>query len=299
MSFEPDGGEIVRALGGKWRGRHGSARCPAHEDRDPSLSVTQLGDGTVLVKCFAGCEQLSVIAALRELGLWPDRDEEGHPSAPAKRATPRRDADMDLDERKRLELARSIWRRAQPVYGSLAEVYLRSRSIACVLPPTLRYEPQLRHSASNREWPALIGAIQDGTGRVISAQRIYLRQDGKTKADVKPNKLTLGPMRDGAVRLGRAGRALGIAEGIETGLSAAQIYSLPVWAALGASRMHGLAIPDCVEHVVLFADNGPAGEAAAQKAADEYARRGREISIEFPAGDLGDFNDQLRGRDAA
>ncbi len=30
------------------------ARCPAHEDRTPSLSVTER-DGRVLVNCFAGC----------------------------------------------------------------------------------------------------------------------------------------------------------------------------------------------------------------------------------------------------
>lgn len=30
------------------------ALCPAHEDRQPSLSVTEAQDGMVLLKCFAG-----------------------------------------------------------------------------------------------------------------------------------------------------------------------------------------------------------------------------------------------------
>ena len=31
------------------------ARCPAHDDRNPSLSITEGNDGKVLMKCFAGC----------------------------------------------------------------------------------------------------------------------------------------------------------------------------------------------------------------------------------------------------
>ncbi len=58
---------IVRALGG----RHGMCRCPAHEDRSPSLSVRERGK--VLVRCHAGCSQTEVIAALRARGLWLER----------------------------------------------------------------------------------------------------------------------------------------------------------------------------------------------------------------------------------
>lgn len=290
--MEPDARQIVKHLGGRWHGRYGTCRCPAHDDRDPSLSVTAVSE-TVLVKCFAGCDQLTVIAALRELGLWPDRDEAGHPAVPMKKATPRTDADADLDERKRVELARRIWKAALPIHGSLAETYLRSRAIATTLPPTLRFEPALRHTASGREMPALIGAIQDSTGRVISAQRIYLRADGMGKADAKPNKLTLGPMRDGAVRLGKPDRVLGIAEGIETALSAQQLYSLPVWACLGAGRMGSVSIPARVEHVVLFADAGKAGLDAAARASEDYRRQGFAADIEAP--EEGDWNDILQG----
>lgn len=52
-------------------GRSWSACCPAHEDRSPSLSITDTGDGKVLVHCFAGCSQEDVIESLRGLGLWP------------------------------------------------------------------------------------------------------------------------------------------------------------------------------------------------------------------------------------
>lgn len=46
------------------------ACCPAHDDRDPSLSISQ-NQNTVLVHCWSGCSQSEVIDALRAMGLWP------------------------------------------------------------------------------------------------------------------------------------------------------------------------------------------------------------------------------------
>jgi hypothetical protein len=40
------------------------ARCPAHEDRRPSLSIRELGDGRTLVHCFGGCDVESVLSAV-------------------------------------------------------------------------------------------------------------------------------------------------------------------------------------------------------------------------------------------
>ena len=57
---------------GKW-----IACCPAHDDKNPSLSITQTHD-KVLVHCFAGCEQRDVLQALTELGLWNKQSQNGH-----------------------------------------------------------------------------------------------------------------------------------------------------------------------------------------------------------------------------
>jgi hypothetical protein len=42
------------------------ARCPAHQDKSPSLSVRELDSGVVLLHCFASC---SVEEVLRAVGL--------------------------------------------------------------------------------------------------------------------------------------------------------------------------------------------------------------------------------------
>ena len=51
--------EGVRSRGtGKW-----SARCPAHQDKTPSLSISE-GERGLLVKCWAGCTLDEITAAL-------------------------------------------------------------------------------------------------------------------------------------------------------------------------------------------------------------------------------------------
>ena len=40
------------------------ARCPAHEDRTPSLSIREGDDGRILLHCFAGCGACDVVDAL-------------------------------------------------------------------------------------------------------------------------------------------------------------------------------------------------------------------------------------------
>jgi DNA-binding transcriptional ArsR family regulator len=52
--------------------RHVLAHCPAHDDANPSLSLTEKADGTLLWKCFAGCSQDAVREALERLaGVQP------------------------------------------------------------------------------------------------------------------------------------------------------------------------------------------------------------------------------------
>ncbi|MEJ5370248.1 MAG: CHC2 zinc finger domain-containing protein [Bryobacteraceae bacterium] len=75
--------DLARALGGRRSGDGWMARCPAHDDRNPSLSVNERG-GRVLVHCFAGCSQEAVIAELKRRGWW----ESEQPKASARAGKP-------------------------------------------------------------------------------------------------------------------------------------------------------------------------------------------------------------------
>lgn len=61
-----------------------SARCSAHDDKGPSLSVRELDDGRVLLHCFAGCAVGDVLGAvgLEMADLFPDRLTQNPPRRP-------------------------------------------------------------------------------------------------------------------------------------------------------------------------------------------------------------------------
>lgn len=50
------------------------ACCPAHVDKTPSLAVSELPDGTLLIHCFADCTPVDILAAIGlDLGdLFPE-----------------------------------------------------------------------------------------------------------------------------------------------------------------------------------------------------------------------------------
>ncbi len=60
------------------------ARCPAHDDRSPSLGVKDCGDGFTVVNCLAGCETEDVLSAvgLSFSDLYPERIGQDHTYKP-------------------------------------------------------------------------------------------------------------------------------------------------------------------------------------------------------------------------
>lgn len=73
--------KVKRTGKGSWL-----ARCPAHMDKSPSLSVGVGDDGRILIRCFAECGAEAVVAAvgLEMSDLYPDKPITGD-RAPAMR----------------------------------------------------------------------------------------------------------------------------------------------------------------------------------------------------------------------
>lgn len=61
------------------------ACCPAHDDKSPSLSITETSDGTVLLKCWVGCDALEITQAigLELRDLFPGEKRERSGPSPA------------------------------------------------------------------------------------------------------------------------------------------------------------------------------------------------------------------------
>jgi putative DNA primase/helicase len=282
---------IGTVLGGRKIGRTWCARCPAHPDRKPSLSIRDELDGKILVHCFAGCCQRSVIAALRARGLWRTTNIQSRITLPSASAAPR--AQMSRENARRREAALAIWRASQPLIGTPVEVYLASRGIR-LAPVTLRLHPALKHPSGGM-WPAMIALVTRGhDGDPLAIHRTYLARDGIGKAPVEPQKMMLGPCRGGAVQLGQRDGVLMVGEGIETCLAAMQATGHPAWAALSTSGMRVLDLPKGVREVIVLADGDEPGVAAASDAALRWTREGRCVRIARPPQGM-DFNDILVG----
>lgn len=279
--------DIAHALGGKKNERGWLVKCPAHDDQNPSLSITDGKSGKLLVKCWAGCDARDVLRALRKQGMLANKETTYGKKYPAKEKN--RDPGQDAA---RIEVALGIWREAQPVAGTYAEMYLRGRGITVPPPPSLRYHPALKH-CEGECWPCMVALVQRVDRQPIGIHRTFIAQDGARKAPVSPDKMMLGPCRGGAVRFAPASEILMVGEGIETCLTVMQATGLPTWVALSTSGLRALDLPAIVREITVLADNDDPGEQAAKTAALRWTREGRSVRIaRSPRGK--DFNDMLR-----
>jgi DNA primase len=272
--------------------------CPFHSEKSPSFSVN---DAKGFYHCF-GCgahgdildwwqriEGLSFDQAAERLR----REAEGpRPSPQLSDIAP----DPDSETLRKQVEARAIWEASRPVIGTIAEIYLReARGISLSPPACLRFHPRLAVGPRDLgEAPAMVAAVTDLAGRVVAIQRTFLLEDGGGKARFERPKRALGPVGQGAVCLGPAGAVIGIAEGVETGLSAMEMFCVPVWCALG-SNLSRIALPPVVRNVALFADRGEAGERAAAIARRAFHEQGRKVVVRFAQRGK-DFNDELKAR---
>jgi hypothetical protein len=282
---------IARALGGYRVGCGFIARCPAHDDTTPSLSLTDALDAKLLVHCFAGCSQAAVIAALRDRSLWPGNLQFG--ITQLQTGSRRQVMPASKDDRERTVSALKLWSEARPAGGTLVETYLRSRGIRAPKLPRIKFHPQLKHYPSGTSWPAMLALVTRGSDdRPVAVHRTWLQHDGSCKAPVDPGKMMLGPCRGGAVALAPAANPLMIGEGIETCLSAMQATGHAAWAALSASGLKTLSLPPEFRDVIVLADGDDPGKVAAEAAAKRWHRQGRGVRI-AAAPTNHDFNDLL------
>jgi hypothetical protein len=277
--------QIVLENGGRWSGHCGMMNCPAHDDHKPSLLVSDI-EGRIRVHCFSGCDWRDVRKAL---GL------DGAASV-ARSSTCVRDtrSGLQLASKSIGAIVQRTWAETRPIAGSIAEKYLWSRGI---VPDHgmeyLRFHPNLRYD-DTASFPALVAGITTWPSTTVHAiQRTYLT-DGGRKIDRDPARKILGSVSGGAVRFGDVGRTLIVAEGVETVLSVQQAVGEAAWAALSASYLKNLRLPDLplAKRVIIAADNDEnrTGQAAAEQAALRWHER--EIHIVHPTCP-GDWNDVL------
>jgi phage/plasmid primase-like uncharacterized protein len=240
--------------------------------------------------CHAGCCRGDLIAELRRSGLIGGISDQAEP-APAIA-----NADYPADVARRRALARRIWDEASDARGTPVGNYLAGRNIALV-PPSLRWAPRCWHP-SRIYLPAMVGLVVNVNGELIGVHRTFLRPDGSGKADIDPQKASLGPIAGGAVRMGelRPQAPLIVAEGIESALAMSELTGWPAWAALCAGGVERLSLPQDARNIVTAVDRDHTGigEASARCAASRWVSERRRVRLVIPNRIGTDANDLLQ-----
>ena len=146
------------------------------------------------------------------------------------------------------------------------------------------------------KFAGLVAEVRDHAGALVTAHVTYLR-DGHKLDGHEPRKI-LSPLtgREGcAVRLMPAGELLGVAEGLETALSAAALDGIPVWAALNTALLGKFEPPPGVGTLRIYADRDEPGLLAAAHLMERLQGRVR-VELKAPPVPAKDFNDVLMGR---
>jgi hypothetical protein len=278
--------ELVGALNARQQGDGWMACCPAHDDLHPSLSIKADPRRGALLYCFAGCSFGDIVKQLEMWRLWPvEPDEEGADH------DPEHESEADLDRKRQAsEAAFRIGEAARDARGTRVERYLRARGIILPLPETIRYERSLWHDPTGTWWPAMVASIWTPGWHAI--HRTWLHHIHARKAPVEPPKMSLGPVRGGAIQLAPAGATLIVGEGIETVLSVMQKKNLPGWSAVSAGNMCHIDLPEIVRKVILAVDGDATGRRSAALAAHRWKRLGLRVRwLEAPEGK--DWNDVI------
>jgi hypothetical protein len=285
-----DARDLTTALGGKWYRKYGAAPCPVcqpeRNKRQNALTLADGRNGRLVLDCKkSACAFLDILAAA---GVRT-----GDYIPPDAATLAQRDAEQQAETKKRAAQAKQVWTEALPIARTLAEAYLRGRGITCDLGQVLRFHPECWHGPTSKRHPALVAAVQGAS--LPAVHRTYLRADGTGKADIDPNKMMLGAVAGGAVRLTEGLGPLVVAEGIETGLSLASgLLRTPatVWAALSTSGIRGLRLPDQSGRLTIAPDGDTVGREAANALAARAHALGWQVSL-LPAPDGRDWNDIL------
>jgi len=177
---------------------------------------------------------------------------------------------QERDTAKEMHAIKSLWERAQrPADDGPVSRYLTRRLGRHWRSNAIREVLDCWEAGSKTRMPAMVSVVRTNDGSVVNCHLTYLTAEGqKVTRRVMPGSLPEGC----AIRLWEPRDGLlGVAEGIETAMAAAQKFKMPVWSTINANRLAAWQAPAGVEEVYVFGDNDESF--TGQSAAYALARR--------------------------
>jgi putative DNA primase/helicase len=211
----------------------------------------------------------------------------GHPSSYEKKP-------LDLEEMRQFQAMKDVWKATKPFSDdSPAGLYL-IRRVGCLWHSTfVREHAGLWWEGKNRF--AMVSKIVTPDDKAVNLHLTYLTRDGNKDNCETAKRVMSGKLPDGsAIRLGPAKTVMGIAEGIETAMSASLMYDIPVWAAINGTLLSKWVPPCVAEQITIFGDND--SNFTGQSKAFQLANRlevqfKRRVTVLFPPTPDVDWND--------
>jgi len=268
--------QIYQTLGGKPKPSGGfMCHCPAHDDSNPSLSVDTGNNGHPVVKCLAGsCSQAAVIDALQSRGCW----EGGKPLTDIERAEMevlrlKREAEKKARQDQAALSAKRVWEACLPARPE--HPYLVKKQVT---PEGMLGEIDIDDLSK------LIGYVPQSNGQPLQGRILVVpvSVDGKAstlefidehglKTALAGGRKCGGSWSAGDFPEGEGeGVAIGICEGVGTGLSIKEATGYPVVAALSCNNLLAVAKEYRKRYpkadIVILADLGN-GQSKAEEAA--------------------------------
>lgn len=228
------------------------------------------------------------------------------------------------EQSSRQEIIKRYYTESQPIQGTKAETYLRSRGIngfshgfLTELGNNLRFHPSLPYREDDdspwQHFPCLLAVVRDKNGTPLTLHRTFLSPDGQSKAPVSRAKMVLAPPRDmrgGYIMLDKPTNIsttqtfIGISEGIENGLSAREGAGCPMFVGLSDKLMAMINLLPSTSAVAFYSDIEVSG--AGQTAVEDFKLKNPSVRVHnekpfLPHGrDKVDWNDlyQLHGQKA-
>lgn len=174
------------------------------------------------------------------------------------------------------------WKKGVPLnLFNAGGAYLTKRCKITVYPPSLRMVDS-----------TMIARVTDLDGNGVQLHKTTFDDQGNKIG----RKMMRAPMPPGsAIRLHDPVQGvLGVAEGIETALSASQLYNCPVWALINANNLEKWMPPQGAEHIMIFGDNDLSytGQASAYALAKRLVATGSyKVDVLIPSQPGFDWND--------
>lgn len=202
-----------------------------------------------------------------------------------------------------VERLKGYWARSWRIEdGDPVSKYLRGRGIDLKeWPSQLRYvseAPYPHDDGSKTYHPAMLAKFVSPDTKSMTLHTTFLTDDGR-KADVEKVRLNAkAPFpAGGAVRLAPSAETMGIAEGIETALSASVLNGVPVWAALNSGMLMKWQPPELAKCILIFGDNDESGggQMAAWTLFYTLKAKGYHVEMRLPDYVGRDWNDILCG----